>query len=683
MNSISFIFAVHNHQPIGNFDFVFEEVYQKSYKPFLDVVEEFPDVKVTQHYTGILIDWLKSHHPEFILRLKKLVNNGQVELLTGAYYEAILPVIPPHDRVSQIEKLTKNIIDVFDYTPKGMWLAERVWEQPVVKEIVQAGVQFLPIDEAHFKYAGVREEGLYGYYTTEEEGYVFKIFPGSKKLRYTIPFALVEETIGWLNSKATEMGNRIAVFADDGEKLGAWPQTYEHVYTNGWLRNFFQALTENSRWIKSIHFSDAIKDIKPVGRVYLPTASYPEMLTWALPVDSVLEFEEFENILKSHQLDKFDTFVRGGYWRNFLAKYPEANWLHKKMLRVSNKIRAIEQNGMDVSEAKNHLMAGQCNDAYWHGVFGGLYLPNLRYPVYNNLIKAECLIDKSKPNLKITDFDCDGKNEILYESPLINMYIKPEAGGAIREIDFKEKAVNLIDIVSRREEASHKKLSSTKEEYLQSFLVYDRYQRACLVDHFFGGDVTVEKFLVNDYEELGDFVNQNYQYNIKQSGKKTSIKLERVGIIKECNSRKNIKIVKNILLKNTSSDIQIDYQIKKLEQAPVKLRFGVEFNFGLMAGDADDRYYKVEGVSLRDKRLKSVGCVPDIKNISLIDEWQGLEIGIETTIQADFWRCPIETVSRSEAGIEKLYQSSTVMPVWNLEITGDWRTTIFLKIRSL
>ncbi len=683
MDSINFIFAVHNHQPIGNFDFVFEEVYQKSYKPFLDVVEEFPEIKITQHYTGILIEWLQQHHPEFISRLKKLIDNSQLELLTGSYYEAILSVIPPNDRISQIEKLTKKIVDLFDYSAKGMWLAERVWEQHVVKEIVQAGVQFLPIDEAHFNYAGIPEDGLYGYYTTEEEGRVLQIFPGSKKLRYTIPFAPVEETIEWLKSKATDTGKRIALFADDGEKFGAWPKTYDHVYTNGWLRNIFKALTENSGWIKLIHFSDAIQEIKPVGRIYIPTASYPEMLAWALPVEKYFELEEFENILKSHQLDKYDTFVRGGYWRNFLRKYPEANWLHKKMLRVSNKIQVLEQNGVDVSEAKNHLMAGQCNDAYWHGVFGGLYFPNLRYSLYNNLIKAECLLDKSKSNVEITDFDCDGSSEILYESPLINVYIKPDAGGAIREIDFKEKAVNLIDIVNRREEVSHRKLSSDKEGNFQSSLIYDIYQRACLIDHFFGEEVTVEKFLVNDYKELGDFVLQNYLFDIKQSGKNTSIKLERTGSVINGHSCKKIKLEKNILLKDTDSHIQIDYRISNLEQSSVKLRFGVEFNFGLMAGDADDRYYKMKGITLTDKRLKSIGCVQNIKSISLVDEWQKIKIGIETTNGANFWRCPIESISQSVAGIEKLYQSSTILPVWDFDIASEWQTTIFLKIRSL
>jgi alpha-amylase/alpha-mannosidase (GH57 family) len=170
MNPITFIFAVHNHQPIGNFDFVFEEVYRKAYKPFLDVLEEFPQIKVTQHYSGILLDWLGKHHPEFIDRLGKFIQSGQIEILSGAYYEAILSIIPPEDRIRQINKLSDRINSLFGVRPNGMWLAERVWEQAIVKEIAETGIKFLPIDEAHFKYAGKSESELYGYYTTEEQG---------------------------------------------------------------------------------------------------------------------------------------------------------------------------------------------------------------------------------------------------------------------------------------------------------------------------------------------------------------------------------------------------------------------------------------------------------------------------------------------------------------------------------
>lgn len=690
MNTVNFIFAIHNHQPTGNFDHVFEDVYQKSYKPFLEVVEKFPNIKVTQHYTGILLEWLISHQPEFIEKLRNAVARGQVELLTGSYYEAILSIIPPRDRIHQIEKLTNYITDIFDYQPKGMWLAERVWEQAIAKEISEAGVNFLPIDEAHFMYAGLPEDALYGYYTTEEQGKLVNIFPGSKKLRYTIPFAPVEETIDWLRSKATDTGNRIVVFADDGEKFGAWPNTYNHVYENKWLEKFFTALVDNSEWIKTFHFADAVNNIAPVGKIYLPTASYPEMLKWALPSESVQNFEEFENELKYHHLERYEVFVRGGYWRNFLAKYPEANWMHKKMLRVSNKIQHSKDEGNKLYDAKQFLLAGQCNDAYWHGVFGGLYLPNLRHPVYRSLIEAENLIDKinnKKISIEVIDFDCDGQMEVIVESPSSNVYIKPDVGGAIFEYDHKPKQMNILDIVSRRPEASHLKLlqknlspDQTKESNLHEFLIYDKYQHASLIDHFFDENTSVDDFIKMNYTEKGSFVSAKYDVRSYQKDKKAIIELVHNGTVICENEISKIQLIKKIFISHKSSEITVEYKLINQESKPLKLRFGVEWNYGLMAGDAPDRYYEATGIELTDCRLKSIGSLSNITKLSLVDDWLKIRVELETEKPAEFWRCPIETVSLSEGGLEKVYQSSIVIPVWNIELIDDWQIKITQRI---
>ena len=100
------------------------------------------------------------------------------------------------------------------------------------------------------------------------------------------------------------------------------------------LRNFFTALEENSDWINILHFSEAIEKIKPIGRIYLPNASYAEMMHWALPADAYIDYEKLEEHLKEEGMyEQYSRFFRGGFWRNFLVKYPEANNLHKKNVK--------------------------------------------------------------------------------------------------------------------------------------------------------------------------------------------------------------------------------------------------------------------------------------------------------------------------------------------------------------
>src|ERR1700687_4230369 len=89
-NSIHFGLVLHNHQPVGNFPWVFQQVYQESYLPMIEALERYPRVRLSLHYTGSLLDWLEEAHPEFLQRIAALVLRGQVEIVGGGYYEPIL-----------------------------------------------------------------------------------------------------------------------------------------------------------------------------------------------------------------------------------------------------------------------------------------------------------------------------------------------------------------------------------------------------------------------------------------------------------------------------------------------------------------------------------------------------------------------------------------------------------------
>ena len=136
---ISLTLVLHNHQPVGNFGFVFEECYQQSYGPMLDALERHPGVRLGLHYTGPLLDWFKAERPEVIERLRALVERNQVEVLGGGYYEPVLASLREDDRVGQLTKMADEIESRVGRRPGGAWLAERVWEPDVPKALAKAG----------------------------------------------------------------------------------------------------------------------------------------------------------------------------------------------------------------------------------------------------------------------------------------------------------------------------------------------------------------------------------------------------------------------------------------------------------------------------------------------------------------------------------------------------------------
>src|SRR5690606_2062838 len=194
-------------------------------------------------------DWLETKRPRYLAGLRGLVERGQLEILGGGFYEPILPVISDSHKIGQLRKLSETVRRLFGAAPKGIWLAERVWEPTLVKPISQAGLEYVLLDGSHFKMVGKTDKDMDGYFLSEDQGHTIKLFPIHDTVRDYIPFRPVEEVVETLLAleAAGLPGSRGArdvqvVFGDDGEKFGDWPGTYQTVYTDRWLHRFFERM---------------------------------------------------------------------------------------------------------------------------------------------------------------------------------------------------------------------------------------------------------------------------------------------------------------------------------------------------------------------------------------------------------------------------------------------------------
>jgi len=691
---INFCFGIHNHQPVGNFDHVIQHAYDQCYLPFIKTIAEFPAIKVTLHNTGILWDWIEKNQPEYFDYIHKLLKTGQLEILSGGFYEPILPIILDQHKKGQIKKLTAYIKEHFEYDARGMWLAERVWEPQLADIINSCNIEYTILDDTHFRWAGLTEDQLNGYFITEEQHKKLALFPISKQLRYAIPFYTVDKVMDLFRQLAQESPEKLTVYADDGEKFGSWPDTFKLCYEEKWLAKFFEAVSENSDWLNMTFFSEAMDKLAPNGRVYLPTASYAEMGQWSLPPAGFNHYEEIEKQFKdSDTWDSHGYLVRGGFWRNFLTKYTESNNMHKKMYRVASKIAELPKTAV-TGQAFDLLFQGQCNCPYWHGVFGGLYLNHLRYATYNRLLQAESIADmhgvlSDDGEIIETDFDDDGNSELLVETQPVNAYFSPRFGGAMFELDLKDRGYNVLDTMTRREEGYHKKLLSlkdgqpaegasihdrieAKEEGLDKYLIYDWYRRSSFIDHLLEPATTLAQFSGNKYDELGDFVIEPYEYRFRKLKDKLRVVLDRDGNIftGKGNGRQAnpLTISKQIDIGKIEPGIAAAYSLENRSKSKLVFKFAIEFNWSMLAGDAPDRYYYVVGQKLDDARMVSRGENSNFGNFGIIDKYHDLDISFKPLQPCTLWRFPIETVSLSEFGFERVYQSSVTCLGYDIKL---------------
>lgn len=702
MSSLRLCLVLHNHQPVGNFDNVFEQAYQDSYLPFLEVFEPYHDLRISLHTSGPLMEWLDQRHGDYLDRLARLVQAGRLEIVGGAYYEAILAMIPPRDRVGQIKSFTSFLSNRLGADVHGMWIPERVWEQSFTADIAAAGIRYTLLDDFHFKNAGLTEDQLHGYFTTEDDGRTLSIFPGSEPLRYYVPFAEPQQTINHLGEIQRRQPGAVVVFGDDGEKFGTWPDTKKHVYHDGWLRRFFDALVENKHWINTCTLAEAVESVPPIGQIYLPDGSYREMTEWALPVPQQVEYDrvvhEFE---KDARFPSVRRFMRGGFWRNFKVKYPEANEMYARMMMVSRRLAQAESQGFDgesLDYARQALYRGQCNCPYWHGAFGGIYLPHLRNAIYNQLIASDNLIDQAAGKdgawceATIDDYNFDSRQEVRLANNKLVALLAPAQGGQLYELDVRTICHNLGATLARRPEAYHRKVLAGanngngavasihdrvvfKQAGLDQRLQYDQHPRKSLLDHFYADDATLATVVQGAAQDCGDFVGASYESKVRRSKERVQVQLGRAGHV----HGHEIRLTKGITLGAGSNVLDIVYLLENLPP-DLPLHLAVEFNFAGLPSGADDRYFHIG-----DKRYGQLGSqldLHDISEVGLTDEWLGIDVRLTTSRVMHLWAFPIETVSQSEGGFELVHQSVAVLPHWHVrgDANGRWSAALQLVV---
>jgi 4-alpha-glucanotransferase len=698
---IRLILALHNHQPVGNFNHIFQQAFDDSYNPFLDTFSRYPSLKMSLHVSGSLMEWLAANQPAYIDRLAELVDQGRMEIIGGAFFEPILAMIPSRDRIGQIRSYTRWLQNRLGATVRGMWIPERVWEQSFTKDLADAGIEYTILDDFHFKAAGLTDSQLTGHLITEDEGRVLSVFPGSERLRYTIPFAGPEQTIEYLAKMAESHPNAVAVFGDDGEKFGTWPETKKHVYEDGWLTRFFDSLAQNQDWIHVTTLAEAFDNVPPVGKIYLPDCSYREMTEWALPAGQLVEYERISHEMSNHpDWPLMKRFMRGGFWRNYKVKYPEADEMYCRMMTVSRRLQEMIELGLSgetIERARIELYRAQCNCAYWHGAFGGLYLPHLRNAVYSHLIAADNLLEKEagRPETWIEaaadDFNFDARQEVRLSNDKLVAMVAPSLGGHLVELDLRKIRLNLLATLARRPEAYHRKVLAGagansdqvasihnrvvfKHPDLDKRLQYDDHLRKSLIDLFYDDETTLEAVISGQAPQRGDFLNGAYEARIRRNPDRIQVQLSREGLA--CGLP--VRITKGLTLDAGSSTLQVAYLLENLPQNQ-PLHFAVELNFAGMPAGAEDRYFS----DIDGNRLGQLGTQLDLADalgLNLTDEWHGLVAGLKMSRKTRFWTYPVETVSQSEGGFELVHQSVAVLPHWLVEADKDGRWSVTMQL---
>jgi hypothetical protein len=655
--------GVHCHQPVENFYHVVDHAVEKSYLPFFEVALKKPEFKFSVHYSGWLFEYIKKNHPSLFGMIQDCAKSGQAEFFSGGYYEPVLASIPSIDRREQIKMLNGFIEDNFKVSPKGLWLTERVWDSSIIPDCAEVGIEYVIVDDYHFVAAGFYESMLHSHFKTEQDGQEMLIFPISEKLRYMTPFSPAEEVADYLKEIHESGGKSMTIF-DDGEKFGLWPETHEWVYEKGWLTDFIDAVAQSDHSEFAL-FKDTAANQKPAQIAYLPTVSYFEMGEWSLFPERTEKMEELvKEIEEKHTDDTSKVFIKGGIWKNFLVKYPESNRIHKRTVTLSKKA-----NKSGDPQLLESLYKAQCNDVLWHGIFGGLYLPNLRNNSYRFIIEAEKRLEEvaDVAPVEVGDFDFDGYDEVYLRSDHANYMFVSRDCGQLVALEDKDNLFNFQNTLARRKEAYHEKLfekpekpeiedteatedadgianihdaPDTLDEELKKYLVYDWHNKNSFIDHFVS-NFDADTFENVTFSEMGDFANQPAEVKTTDAG----VTFTRDGGIFKDGIKNNTTIKKTY----TPTDKGLDFQIDIEADTACTYIMELNFHFNNMA------YATINETTLTDIN----GTTAD--QFTFADEHTPKKLQITLNETTKIHTYIAKTLSQSESGADLTDQGICVL----------------------
>lgn len=667
-----------------------DALYEYSYKPLLKLLYNYGDIRFTMYYSGLLIEWLERHHSEFVDVLTEMVKRRQAELLGGAFFEPILPLIPKTDRIGQIERLTTHIRKCFGRRPRGAWIPESIWDQRIAANLKAGGIEYAFLRDSAFHFdpegssvggnvsdhdGGSRSIGHYPV-LTEDQGKTLILVPLahdiSEKMFSVSPESIIDELrqiaarsapsvsapAGGMMRSAHQFNGRTPLVSliFDGGRIGFDEATSKERIQ--WFESLLSLVTANSDWIRVDTPHRVLRSYKPRSRRYAPVSSLHIMMSWLRRV-----FPE----ITGNSDDMWRSF------RSIMEIYPESGRLYAKMQHTHVLVNQVRGDKYRKMTAREELWRGQSHFAYWHNPTGGIYRSSLRKATYAALIEAEKTTRERGifiPSLSRVDVDLDGEEEVLYQGNEINAYVD-RTGACVFELDYLAKNWNYLDTFRRRVEPFHDDASATAG--------YDDWQRAAFVDHVLVPGHRKEDFARGERQQICDLTSIDYDL-VELDKEHSTAEFQTVchtsESFGEMTIRKTYRFVKN--------RVELEYTIKNTGMESIVYDHACETNLSFHSLEAGKLRLHVRQGRQKQELSPDPIEIDAVSDISFHDLHNATIVTLNPSDRPSMWSFPVEAVGVLWDHPHWFYESNCIVLRWPVSLEpGESRTfSVSLKIED-
>ncbi len=635
MNKINLCFGIKFSNEGSQISSNIKDIYLNKFKKIFSFLCTYTDIRLSLYIPGVVLEWLKVNHPEVITILSERTSAGQIELIGGGFFEPILPLISPTDRVTQIENLTTLIRKLTGKKPRGVFLNESIWDPSLISTFNTCAMEYTFLDSRLMPKRGINPAPSFVPHIVENLGRTTTVIP------------LHKGCIAHTNQQPSEylrFLQDILRSANNSIIAGFYSvDDFLQLISNKWFDSFLK-LIENNSDIKFALPYDFLKKNTQRNRCYIPSGCESELAVWATEPYAADTHVLTESLYPTAQ--------------DFLTVYEQALFLYSHMVYTSTLVNQCRGDKVRKKAAREHVFQAQNYSAYIFNGNGGVRSKSILDSAYQNLIEAEKLVREASgfsENTTSFDFMHNGNKEYVCSFDSFNAYIM-QTGGMLFELDIISNSKNYCN-ASRRFQKTDK--------------TTDLYNKKMFVDHLLSK---------SDFNKLSSGkapVTVNLP-TIKYSEHTFNRSKSSIQLIAEClwgEDNNPVIIKKNYNFNNNG--VLVQYILKNNGVTPIKAKFAVEQNISFSGDTNQNVLAEIIAMENKDVPDTSKPCYykDGVSLVQLEDLHSNVQLLFELNENSTYSMYPYHTQCINKQKIDCVqYEAHTCVFYWDIDLQPGYET---------
>ena len=207
---------------------------------------------------------------------------------------------------------------------------------------------------------------------------------------------------------------------------------------------------------------------------------------------------------------------------------------------------------------------------------------------------------------------------------------------------------------------------TAKEPGLAALLAFDPHRRGGLQEQLLPPEASLPDYAASTFAWTDDFLLGPWQASVEQTKEEVTVRLDRRGRLTMGDQSFPLRLEKAVTVQRRGQQVAVRYRVEN-EGQEVSFLLASEWNLNpIQAPDGDDRIQTLR-VKGKKRSLAESGQAESVRRAAVVGS-AGVALVAELAQSCTLWHFPVESVSNSEGGLERVNQGACLAFLFDLHL---------------